>query len=111
MGIFCFTAASRRALGPTQPPIQSVQGALSLAVKRPVLEANNSPPSSADVKNVWSYISTFPIRLHAVVLGKKKHRDNFTFYLVPFTSTFTTLILSSYTSEGSQVVCSFRFSN
>jgi hypothetical protein len=30
-------------------------------------------------KNEWSYISTSPIRLHGVVLIKKKHRDNFTF--------------------------------
>jgi hypothetical protein len=38
------------ALGPTQPPIQWVPGALSLAVKRPGREADNSPPSSTEVK-------------------------------------------------------------
>jgi hypothetical protein len=37
-------------------------------VKRPELEANRSPPSSAEVKNAWSYISTPPMRLHGVVL-------------------------------------------
>jgi hypothetical protein len=35
MGIFLFTTASRTALGPTQPPIQWVPGALSLGIKRP----------------------------------------------------------------------------
>jgi len=30
-------------------------------------------------KNAWSYSSTPPIRLHGVVLSKKKHRGNFNF--------------------------------
>jgi hypothetical protein len=46
------------ALGPTQLPIQWVPGALSLEVKRPVREADHSPPSSAEVKNAWGYTST-----------------------------------------------------
>jgi hypothetical protein len=50
LGIFLFTTASRTALGPTQPPIQWVPGALSLGVKRPGREADYSPPSSAEVK-------------------------------------------------------------
>jgi hypothetical protein len=50
LGIFLFTTASRPALGPTQPHIQWVPGALSLGVKRPGREANHSPPSSAEVK-------------------------------------------------------------
>jgi hypothetical protein len=58
LGIFLFTTASRQALGPTQPPIQWVPGALSLGVKRPGREADHSPPSSAEVKNAWSYTST-----------------------------------------------------
>jgi hypothetical protein len=52
-----------------QPPIQWVPGALSLGVKRPRCEADHSPPSSAEVKNVWSYTCTPPIRLHGVVLS------------------------------------------
>jgi hypothetical protein len=44
-----FTTASRTALGPTQPPVQWVPGALSWVVKRPGREADHSPPSSAEV--------------------------------------------------------------
>jgi hypothetical protein len=36
-------------LGPTQPPIQWVSGALSLGVKRPGREAEHSPLPSAEV--------------------------------------------------------------
>jgi hypothetical protein len=32
-------------------------GALSLGVKRPGREADNSPPSTAEVKNAWRYTS------------------------------------------------------
>jgi hypothetical protein len=39
--IFLFITASRTVLGPTQPPIQWVLGALSLGVKRPVREADH----------------------------------------------------------------------
>jgi hypothetical protein len=58
LGIFLFTTASRTALGPTQPPMQWVPGALSLGVKRPGREADHSPLSSAEVKNAWSCTST-----------------------------------------------------
>jgi hypothetical protein len=58
LGIFLFTTASRPALGPTQPPIQWVPGALSLGVKRLGREADHSPPSSAEVKNAWSCTPT-----------------------------------------------------
>jgi hypothetical protein len=68
LGIFPSTAVSRMALGTTQPPIQWLPAALSLWVKRPGREADHSPPSSAEVKNAWSYTSSPPIRLHGVVL-------------------------------------------
>jgi hypothetical protein len=67
LGIFLFTTASRTALGPTQPPIQRVPVVLSLGVKRPGRKADHSPPSSAEVKNTWSYTSSPRIRLHGVV--------------------------------------------
>jgi hypothetical protein len=54
---FFFPTASKPALGPTQPPIQWVTGAVSPGVKLPRCEADHSPPSSAEVKNAWSYTS------------------------------------------------------
>jgi hypothetical protein len=69
LGIFLFTTASRTALEPTQPPIQWVPGAFSLGIKRPGCEADHSPPSSAEVKNTWSYTSTPPVHLHGLVLS------------------------------------------
>jgi hypothetical protein len=56
--VFLLTTASRTVLGPTQPSIQRLSGALSLGVKRPEREVDHSPPSSAEVKNTWSYTST-----------------------------------------------------
>jgi len=50
LGIFLFTTASTPALGPTQPPIQWVPGALSLGLWWPGREADHSPPSSAEAK-------------------------------------------------------------
>jgi len=44
--------------GPTQSPIQWVPAALFLEVMRPGREGDNSFPSSAEVKNAWSYTST-----------------------------------------------------
>jgi hypothetical protein len=77
--IFVFiTASSRTALGPTQPSIQWVAGALSLGVKRPGREADHSPPSSADVKECVE------LYLHPNTSwrgAQLKHRDNFTFNL------------------------------
>jgi hypothetical protein len=77
LGIFLFTIASRTALGPTQPPTQWVPGAFSLGVKRPGREADHSPPSSAEVKNAWSYTSAPQYAFMALWLVK--HRENFTF--------------------------------
>jgi hypothetical protein len=63
LGISLFTTAS------TQPPTQRVLGDLSLVVKRQGREADNSPPSSAEVKNALSYTSIPPVRLHSVILS------------------------------------------
>jgi hypothetical protein len=46
-----FSTHSRPALGPTQPPIEWIPGAISPGVKRPGSEADHSSPSSAEVKN------------------------------------------------------------
>jgi hypothetical protein len=41
----------RPTLGPTQPAIQKVSGALSAGVKRSMLETDDSPSSGAEVNN------------------------------------------------------------
>jgi len=41
---------------------------------RPVFEVNQSPPSNAEVKNKWSYISSLSIRLYGI------YKENFNFY-------------------------------
>jgi hypothetical protein len=55
---FLFSTSSRPALGPTQPPIQWVPGALSSGANLQGREADQSPPASAEVKNTWIYNST-----------------------------------------------------
>jgi hypothetical protein len=80
LGIFFFTTVPRKALESTQPPIQWVPGALFLGVKRPRYEADHSPPSSAEVKNAWSYTSTPQYVFMARCLVK--YGDNFTFTLL-----------------------------
>jgi hypothetical protein len=57
---FLFVTMSRSVLGPTQPPIQLVPGALSLGKEWLGSEDDHSPPCSAKVKNAWSYTSTPP---------------------------------------------------
>jgi hypothetical protein len=63
MGIFLLTTASRPALGPTQPSIQWVTGAFTSGVKWPGRETDHSLPSSAEVKNAWSYNPNPPTTL------------------------------------------------
>jgi hypothetical protein len=83
LGIFLFTTAYRPALGPTQPPIQCVPGALFLGVKQPGREADHSTPSSAEVKECVELYLHSSVQIHGVVLSSKKHRDNFTFLPLP----------------------------
>jgi len=79
LGIFLFSTVSRLVLGSTQPPIQWVPGVFSPGVKWLGHEADNSPPYSAEVMNVWSYTATPQCVL--MVWCLVKYRDNFTFYL------------------------------
>ena len=51
--------------GPNQPPTQWIPGPFP-GVKRPRREADHSLPSSAEVKNQWSYTSVPPICFHDV---------------------------------------------
>jgi hypothetical protein len=57
-GIFLFTTASRRDLGPTQPPVQQVPGALSLGVKRRGVKLTTHLHLVPRSKNEWNYTST-----------------------------------------------------
>jgi hypothetical protein len=57
---FLFSTSSRAALGSTQPPIEWVPGALFPGESFPGREADYSPPTSAEVKKMWLYISTPP---------------------------------------------------
>jgi len=57
--------------------IHWVPGAFSLVLKGLGREADHSPPSSAEVKNPWSYTST--PNTSSWRGAKLKHRDNFTF--------------------------------
>jgi hypothetical protein len=56
-------------------------GGFSPEVKRPRREADNSPPASAEFKEIWLYISTPPILLHGIVLNLSSTGTTFTFYL------------------------------
>jgi hypothetical protein len=76
MEFFFFTNASRSALGPTQPRIQWVTGALYAEIKRPSRESDNEPSSSPQAKNTWNYNSTPQCVFVASCLVK--HRDNIT---------------------------------
>jgi hypothetical protein len=81
--MFLFSAASRTALEPAQPPTQRVPAAFSPLVKRPGREADHPPPSSAEVKNAWRYVSAPQYVFMAWYLVK--HRDNFAFtFTIPF---------------------------
>jgi hypothetical protein len=55
--------------GPPSLLSSAYQDLLPLGVKRPGREAYNSSPSSAEVKNAWSYTSIPPVRLHGVKLS------------------------------------------
>jgi hypothetical protein len=74
--IFLFSTVSRLALGPTQPPIQWVLGAISLGVKWPEHEADHSTPTSSKVKNGEAIhpLPHMPSQHSAWLI---KHRDNF----------------------------------
>jgi hypothetical protein len=67
MGLF--SKSSRLALGPIQPLVQWVSGALSPDVKRQGREADHSPPASAEVKKMWIDTTISLIHLHGVVLN------------------------------------------
>jgi hypothetical protein len=59
LGIFLFTTTSRLVLCPTKPPIQWIQGALSLQQSSRGMKLTDHPSlCSVEVKNSWRYTST-----------------------------------------------------
>ena len=58
---------------PPNLPIEWMPGAICTGIKRPGREADYSPASTADVKNVWRYMSSPAIWLHTL------YRDAFTY--------------------------------
>jgi len=60
MELFVRATTSGLDLGPTQPPIQQVEG-----TKWPGREADHSSSSSAELTNGWNYTSTSPISFMA----------------------------------------------
>jgi hypothetical protein len=62
----CLLQNFQTGYGPTQPPIQWTPDVLSLWVNWWKCEIDHSFPSSAEVRNEWSYASIPPIFLHVV---------------------------------------------
>jgi hypothetical protein len=56
-------------MGPTQPIIQMIPGALSPGVKRQRRESNHSHPSNVEVKKIGA-IPPLPLSLHDTVLNE-----------------------------------------
>jgi hypothetical protein len=67
--VFSFATASRPVLGPNEPPIRWVFGALIPEMKWPVRTASHSYSCSANFKNAWRFISTYTIRLNDIMLN------------------------------------------
>jgi hypothetical protein len=71
-----------------------------LGVKRPKLKPEHSPPSSAEVKNAWSYTST-------PLIMPSWHRDIFTLSRGPFAKFVDSLYYSESELFGGAVTVSF----
>jgi hypothetical protein len=99
---FLFTTVSRPALGSTQPPIQWVLGALSLGVKLPGRETDHSPPSSAQIKNGWSYTSP-PQCASMVWCSVKKVQRQLYLTELYFTLLYFTLLYTFHLLDNCQI--------
>jgi hypothetical protein len=85
-GIVLFSTVSRSALGTHQSRYPVGTWGSRTAVKLPGHEPDHSSPSSAEVKNVWLYISTPQYVFVAFCLIK--HRNNFYVKLLENTRSF-----------------------
>jgi hypothetical protein len=63
-----FSTSSRPALGPTQPPIHRIPGALPEGVKHLRRETDHASLISAEVKKNRDLYNHSPIRLHGAML-------------------------------------------
>ena len=85
-----FFKESRPAMGPTQPSVHLVPGALFQEVKQPAGEACDSPPFRAEVMNSWNYTST----------PHSFHRDNFSFVCIAVKTHFLEKLNICFQSGG-----------
>jgi hypothetical protein len=60
----------RETLRPKQPPVKCVMGAVYPGSERPVLEADISFPSSAEIKFAWSCNSTTLIYVQVLLIDR-----------------------------------------
>jgi hypothetical protein len=92
---FSLLHSVRTSSGPTKPPLRCVQGTLSSWVDGSGLDADYSPPYSAEVKNSWSYIPT-PHKLYDVVLNYIENHVSLWPYLVLALLLFTGIFFLKY---------------
>jgi len=76
-----FFSSSPPALGPTQPLIQWVPGALSAGVKQPGREVDHSIPSGAEVK-VYVELYLHSTNTPSWRCAQLKYKYNFTFTFI-----------------------------
>jgi hypothetical protein len=89
LDVLLFTTAFRPALGPTQPPIQWVPGALSLRVNRPGVKLTHLLVPRSGLRGAVP-----PLLQYAFMAGWLiKHRDNFTFTFYLFFNQLKTCFL------------------
>ena len=66
-----FAATSRRGVGPTRPSIRPIS-----EVKLPKREGGHSSPFNAEVKDAWSFTSTFKISVLGHGANSRVHRTS-----------------------------------
>jgi hypothetical protein len=77
--IFLFSTASRSVLGSTQPHMRWIVGTIFQGVKEPGREADHSPTSSVEIKNVGG-TPELPHMSSCRGDLSSNHKDNFTFF-------------------------------